>query len=189
MQNSLIINGHELYPFAQGALNRTFVEQARTTLTDLGHEVRLIEVDKGYEPEKVVEEYFWANNIIYQTPVYWFSIPGAFKKFIDAVFNQGLLRFIDIEDKTKEYGSVGQLTDKKYMLSTTWNSPAEIFNNPEAFLIQNKSVDDVFLPFHMSNRYIGMTKLPTFATQDIYHNPTIEEDLEKFKVHLETYFK
>lgn len=184
MKNTLIINGHEKYPFAKGELNSTFVSVAKETLVDLGHTVKVLTIEDGFDSETTVQDFFWADNIIFQTPVYWFNLPGLFKKFIDEVYNQGLMRFIDLEAKDKEYGSTGNLNNKKYMLSTTWNAPKNMFNNPNAYLMQDKNVDDVFISLHLSNRYLGMEKLPTFATYDIYHNPSIGEDLENFKEHL-----
>ncbi len=188
MKNTLIINGHEKFPLAKGELNKSFVSEAQNTLINIGHNVKLIEIDITYDLDQVVKDIFWADNIIYQTPVYWFNLPGAFKKFIDSVFNHGLLQFINMDSNT-EYGSAGLLTEKKYMLSTTWNAPKSTFNNKNGYLLKDGTIDDVFLPFHLSNKYIGMSKLPSFATYDIYHNPTIEADLKNFKNHLKTYLK
>ncbi len=187
--NTLLINGHERFGPAEGKLNYTFIKTAEKTLGEIGHQVNTLSVDSEYNPEEVVQQIFWADAVIYQTPVYWFNVPGKFKKFIDTVFNTGLMRFLssDGRNKGEEYGATGVLTNKKYMLSTTWNAPEYIFNSDSAFLMKDKSVDDVFLSFHLSNRYIGMQQLPTFGTFDIYRQPTIEEDLEKFKSHLHKY--
>ena len=145
--NIYIINGHEPFPFAQGNLNKAFVKVAKDTMVDLGHDIKITLIKDEFDPEQIVQNIFWADAILYQTPIYWFGLPGQFKKFIDAVFNTGLMRFIKA-DEAIEYGTMGQLSDKKYMVSTTWNAPKSIFNNEKGYLLQNKDVDDVLLPFH-----------------------------------------
>ncbi|WP_437397927.1 NAD(P)H-dependent oxidoreductase [Flagellimonas lutimaris] len=187
MTNTFLINGHEPYPFSKGELNKTFVETAKETLESMGHNVKYVAITEPYDVESTVETFFWADNIIYQTPVFWFGIPGAFKTFIDNVFNTGLTRFIQM-DPSIEYGTGGLLTNKRYMLSTTWNAPKSFFNNQNGKLLKDKNLDDIFLPFHLSNRYIGLNQLPSFATYDIYHNPSIMEDIEKYKSHLQQHF-
>ncbi|WP_282089210.1 NAD(P)H-dependent oxidoreductase [Aquimarina algiphila] len=184
---ALLINGHEKVSHAKGKLNHAFFTVAQNTLKTLGYETKRIIIDEGYDVEEAIQNIIWADVLIYQTPVFWFSIPGKFKTFIDRVFGAGRLRFFIPDSETMEYGTRGNLTDKSYMLTTTWNTPESVFNNKEAFLIKDKSADDVFLLFHMSNRYFGMKQLPSFGTFDIYHNPTITEDLKTYKEHLIKY--
>jgi len=40
------------------------------------------------------------------------------------------------EDESKQYGSGGSLTGKKYMLSVTFNAPDESFNDPAQEFLQ-----------------------------------------------------
>ncbi len=184
---TLLINGHEKVSHAKGELNNAFFKVAKNTLTELHHEIRSVVVDEGYDIEEVVANILWADVIIYQTPVFWFYIPEKFKGFVDKIFSAGRIRFFMPESETMEYGTRGNLTNKSYMLITTWNTPKSVFDNNKTFLMKNKSVDDVFLPFHLSNRYFGMKQLPSFGTFDIYHNPTISEDLKKYEEHLIKY--
>ncbi|GAA4271185.1 NAD(P)H-dependent oxidoreductase [Aquimarina gracilis] len=185
----LLVNGHEKVSHAKGELNNAFFTVAKNALVEHDHEIRCEIVDEDYDVEEVISKILWADVIVYQTPVFWFNIPGKFKKFIDDVFSAGRLRFLIPYSENMEYGARGSLTSKKYMLSTTWNTPESTFENANAFLMKNKTVDDVFLPFHLSNRYFGMQQLPSFGTFDIYHNPTIEEDLKKYKEHIIQYVK
>ena len=103
------------------------------------YEVRVTHVDKGYEVEKELENNLWADIIFIQTPIYWFSIPGKFKTYIDKIYtigNAGSMSNGDgrtREDLSKKYGSGGLLTNKKYMLSVTANYPKEVFEENNSF--------------------------------------------------------
>ena len=69
------------------------------------------------------------------------------------------------------YGTGGVLVGKKYMLSLTFNSPKEAFNDPSQYLFQGRSVDDLFYPAHVNFRFFGMEALPTFAVYDVMKKP------------------
>jgi modulator of drug activity B len=86
------------------------------------------------------------------------------------------------------YGAGGTLTGKQYMLSLTFNAPQESFNDPNEYLFQGKSVDDLWFPMHMNFRFFGMTALPTFACFDVMKNPDIETDLQRFAIHIDQHF-
>ncbi|WP_249292032.1 NAD(P)H-dependent oxidoreductase [Metabacillus flavus] len=40
----------------------------------------------GYDPEEEIYKWQRADAVIFQTPIYWFSIPGLFKHSIDQVY-------------------------------------------------------------------------------------------------------
>lgn len=80
---ALLINGHEKVSHAKGKLNHAFFTVVQNTLVALGYETKSIIAEKGYDVEQVMQSILWADIIIYQTPVFWFSIPGKFKTFID----------------------------------------------------------------------------------------------------------
>ena len=40
----------------------------------------------------------------------------------------------------------------------------------------------------MNFRFFAMEALPTFVCYDVMKNPSIEEDFERFKAHLEEHF-
>ncbi|RCK09676.1 hypothetical protein DT075_38245 [Bacillus licheniformis] len=65
---------------------------------------------------------------LYQTPVYWFSVPALFKKYIDEIYEYGLFY-----QGSEDYGRGGLFTDKKYMFSTTWNAPKDVFSKAGTF--------------------------------------------------------
>lgn len=84
------------------------------------------------------------------------------------------------------YGTSGSLKGK-YMLSVTSNAPKDSFDRKEEFLFEGRGVDDLWFPFHANQKFFGLEKVPgsTFASYDVLKNPTIQEDHERFKEHME----
>ena len=80
------------------------------------------------------------------------------------------------------------MTGKKYMLSLTFNAPSEAFMDPDEYLFQGKSVDDLWFPMHMNFRFFDMQPLPSFACFDVMKNADVEADFARFKEHLSTHF-
>ncbi|MGQ7155828.1 NAD(P)H-dependent oxidoreductase, partial [Escherichia coli] len=60
----------------------------------------------GYNIKEEQDTFLWADVVIYQTPIYWFSVPGLFKTYMDEVYEYGL--FFKGAD---EYGTGGLLTN------------------------------------------------------------------------------
>ena len=114
-------------------------------------------------------------------------VPWSLKKYIDDVYIEGTLGILCNADgrsskKPKaNYGTGGTLKGKKYMLSVSFNAPKEAFNNPDEYLFQGKSVDDLLFPMHCNYRFFAMKPLPTFACFDVLKNPTIEDDFQRFE--------
>jgi modulator of drug activity B len=189
--NVLIINGHQYWESSKGELNKSLVELAKKVLTQKGHSVKTTCVDDGYDPKEEVGKLMWADFIIFQTPVYWFSIPGGFKTYIDEVYTAGYrVMFTDdgrtSSDPDKKYGSGGLMQDRKYMLSTTWNAPLEAFED-ENQIFEGRDVDDVFFYFHKAQQFVGMEHVPAFSCFDVLKNPNMEVDFQRYEDHLNTY--
>ncbi|WP_413736950.1 NAD(P)H-dependent oxidoreductase [Sodalis sp. RH21] len=188
MQKILIINAGKKFAHSDGALNNTMTDVAMTTLTAAGHDVRVTVVDKGYDVEQEVDNYLWADTVIYQMPGWWMGQPWILKKYIDEVFTAGHGRLYASDGRTrsdasKKYGSGGLLQGTHYMLSLTWNAPMEAFTDPEQFFT-GVGVDGVYLPFHKANQFLGMSMLPTFILNDVIKQPQIEQDIVKYREHL-----
>ena len=78
MSNTLIINAHHKYPFAEGRLNGSLVQKADETLTAKGHATRIVEVDQEWHVDQELENHQWADVIIVQSPVNWMGVPWTF---------------------------------------------------------------------------------------------------------------
>ncbi len=192
MKTALIINTHQYYEgFAEGRLNQTLVDTAIGVLEQDGYEVKTTIIEKGYDIEEEIAKHEWADLIITQTPVYWFSTPWIHKKYIDEVFTSALVQsrlVVDDgrtrEDPNKQYGTGGLLEGKKFMISMTWNAPADAFSNDDQFLYEGKSIDDAFIWLNSNYKFCGAEILPSFACHDVLKNPDIDNDILRYKSYL-----
>ncbi|KGX91145.1 flavodoxin [Pontibacillus halophilus JSM 076056 = DSM 19796] len=176
MKRILLINGHEGYNKSKGNLNQTMLDEWKVQLEG-SYELDTTIVDDGYDVEEEIEKWKQADIILMQTPVYWFSIPGKFKQYIDQVFMDNI--FFTGSDR---YGHGGLFTNKEYMLSFTWNAPESIFNNETAFY-EGRSLDEAMLHLHKMNQYIGMKPLPTFSIHDVVKGTNMEHYKTKLRNH------
>ena len=191
-KNVFLINGHQYWEIAKGELNKSLIELARNHLIAKDYSVKMTHIDDAYDAKEEVEKMMWADFIIFQTPVYWFSIPWGFKKYIDEVYMAGYGIMFDDDGRTrsepeKNYGTGGLMQGKKYMLSTTWNAPRGAFND-EAEIFEGKDMDDVFFHFHKAQQFVGLEQLPSFSCYDVLKNPNIESDFKHYEEHLDNIF-
>ena len=192
MQNILLINAGKSFAHSKGELNHTLADAAASFLRDKGHDVRVTVVDNGYDIEQEIQNYLWADTIIYQMPGWWMDTPWILKKYIDEVFTAGHGSLYASDgrsrsDASKKYGSGGLLQGRKYMLSLTWNAPLEAFEDPEQFF-HGVGVDGVYLPFHKANQFIGLSPLPTFICNDVMKAPDVPTYLANYRQHLDEHF-
>lgn len=176
--NILVINGHKYYSYSQGRLNKTLFDQIVKILTPY-NEVKTTVVEEGYDVEEEIEKFKWANIIIIQTPINWFSTPWLLKKYYDEVYSHGIFY-----TGSEKYGEGGLFTDKHYMYSLTWNTPCDAFTESEGFF-DGRSVDDIIISFHKMQEFCGLKKLPTFSVHDVIHNTNVPEYIENLHQHLE----
>lgn len=192
MSNILILNAAKTFAHSKGALNDTLTDVAASFLRDSGHDVRVVNIDQGYEVPAEVENYLWADTVIYQMPGWWMGEPWIMKKYIDEVFTEGHGKLYASDGRTradaaKKYGSGGLLQGKTYMLSLTWNAPLEAFTDQEQFF-HGVGVDGVYMHFHKANEFLGMAGLPTFICNDVIKQPDIENDIVRYRAHLDNVF-
>lgn len=191
--NILLLNGHQPYPFSEGRLTRALIERAEAVLSRKGHTIRH-SVVTAYNVNEELEKHQWADALLIQFPSNWMMIPWSFKKYMDEVYIPGTAGALCNNDgrhsasPKKGYGTGGTQTGKKYMLSTTFNAPAEAFDDPGEYLFQGKGLDDLHFPVHCVYRFFGMEQLPSFACFDVMKNPTLEEDFKRWEAHLNTHF-
>lgn len=188
----LLINTHLTYPnWTEGNLNNTFIQIARDFFISKSYEVIETKIQEGYTPEEEVEKHLQADIVILQTPINWFGAPWIYKKYVDEVFNSGLnsQKFLSgdgrtREDVTKQYGTGGKMQGKKFMITATWNAPAEAFDNLNQMLMKGKGTADLFLNISSNYRFCGFDILPGYNCFDIFKSAHIEEDLKKYSSHL-----
>ena len=191
MKKIFIINGHQYYPFAEGKLNKSLVQQAIEIFEGKGYKVKTTSMEDEYDADQEIEKHLWADIILLQTPINWMGLPWSFKKYMDEVYTAGMFgKLCQGDGRTKSapkknYGAGGTLTDTKYMLSLTFNAPKEAFDDQNEYLFAGRSVDDLLFPQHMNFKFFGMQALPTFACYDVMKNPEIETDFKRFQAHID----
>lgn len=186
----LIIDAGCVHHGKGGTLSHAYAALAAKTLSAMGWQAEITTVDREYDPQQEAEKVAAADAIIVQTPGWWMSTPWQLKKYEDFVFVNPLISHGDGRSRhhpERKYGSGGVLKDKHYMLSSTWNAPLEAFEDPDQFF-EGRGIDGLFMPLHKVFEFIGMQKIPSFMANDVFKNPTIEADFERFKKHLETEF-
>jgi len=196
MSTVLLINTHLTYQgWSEGALNDAFHQTAKAFFQSKGFEIFETKIEDGYNPDEEVEKHLQADLVILQTPVNWFGAPWIYKKYADEVFNSGLQsqKFLSgdgrtREDLTKQYGTGGKLQGKMFMVSATFNAPAESFDNPSQTLMHGKGTDDLFLNITSNYKFCGVKIIKGFNCFDIYKNGDIGKDLENYPIHLENVF-
>ena len=198
MKNILIINAHHPYPgVSEGKLNAALVDKAKEVLSAQGYDIRITESAKEYDVQQELDNHMWADAVLLQTPVNWMGVSWSFKKYMDEVYSSGMEgQLCNFDGRSRShpkgakanYGGGGTLNGTKYMMSLTFNAPEAAFNDPDEYLFQGKSVDDLFFPQHMNFRFFAMEPLPTFVCYDVMKDPHIEDDFKRFETHLKEHF-
>jgi modulator of drug activity B len=192
VENILLINTHLTYAnWSEGALNNAFIQTAKDFFVSKSIQVLETKIEDGYNSEEEVEKHMEADIVILQMPVNWFGAPWIYKKYVDEVFNSGLLseKFLTGDGRTrkdpsKQYGSGGNMEGKKFMVCATWNAPAEAFDNPDQQLLQGKSTADLLLNITANYSFCGYEILPGYNCFDIFKSGDITKDLEYYPTHL-----
>ena len=63
MKNILLINGKKEFGHSKGALNQYMNDLAEAELKNIGHSVQVTVVDDGYDIEKEIEKWLWADVV------------------------------------------------------------------------------------------------------------------------------
>ncbi|MGE7185725.1 NAD(P)H-dependent oxidoreductase [Peribacillus sp. NPDC006672] len=179
MSNILIINGHDFYANrAEGNLSSVICERIITNLQDK-HTVAYTKVLDGYEVNTEIKKFLNADIIIIQTPIYWFSIPGILKKYIDDVYKPGIFF-----GKSNDFGQGGLLANKQYMLSVTWGASKKEFNSHKRSFLEGKTEDEVLFPIHKIHEYCSIKKIDTFSVFEAMNKVNLFEQLNRLDLHI-----
>lgn len=72
----------EKFAHSNGQLNDTLTEVADGTLRDLGHDVRIVRADSDYDVKAEVQNFLWADVVIWQMPGWWMGAPWTVKNIL-----------------------------------------------------------------------------------------------------------
>lgn len=100
-----------------------------------------------------------ADAVVFQFPLWWFSMPAIMKGWIERVFAYGLAYGYKNAGNSYRYGE-GGLQGRRAMLSVTTGGPAADFA-PRGI---NGQLDELLFPItHGTLFFSGMEVLPTYA--------------------------
>ncbi|WP_348799005.1 NAD(P)H-dependent oxidoreductase [Flavobacterium adhaerens] len=194
MRKIFIINGGQKFGHSGGKFNQTIAETTAEFFLKNNFEIKTTDVTNVYDPAEEVEKFVWADVIIYHTPIWWFQLPHAFKKYIDVVFTEGHDKGIYKNDgRTSKnpainYGTGGMLHGTKYMVTTSWNAPKEAFTLPGEFFDETSVDDGILFGFHKMNVFTGMEPLESLHFHDVMKGTNVDSDLESYRNHLTQLF-
>lgn len=190
-----VINGGQVFGHSGGRFNKTIFDNTINYFNQRqGFEIRSTDINQPYDLAKEVENYVWADVIIYHTPIWWFQLPHGLKKYIDEVFTEGHQKGIYRSDGRSSanpainYGTGGLLHGRKYMVTTSWNAPQTAFTMPGEFFDQRSVDDGVLFGFHRMNAFTGLKPIEGMHFHDVEKNADIAQDLKRYLSHLEQYF-
>lgn len=123
-----------------------------------------------------------ADLVVFQFPIWWFSMPAILKGWLDRVFVYGLFT-------SKERYDAGHFRGKRAMVSVTAGGPESTFDHNG----RNGDLDLILWPLHFTLHYMGYTVLPPFAAFGIaaairYDDGSADaERLESYKTSLQSH--
>lgn len=128
------------------------------------------EIDVKAEQEALIE----ADNIVFQFPFYWYSVPGILKHWQDLVFIYGFA-----------YGRKGtKLKNKNLIVSTTIGGEKDSYNKNS---YNTFKVDDLLKPLEQTSNLVGMKFQKPICSYGMAYIPNVlnEKDQieEKARVH------
>ncbi|CCK70363.1 NAD(P)H-dependent oxidoreductase KNAG_0E00950 [Huiozyma naganishii CBS 8797] len=121
--------------------------------------------------KKAQENLLWADFIIFQFPLWWYSVPAILKGWFDRVFSGGFAYGIPNDDGMGD----GILRGKKAMLLTTVGVRGEPYG-PRGI---NGPMTDLLFPItHGTLFFVGLTVYPSFCIYHVDHatQETFERD-------------
>lgn len=191
--NVFVINAGQVFAHSGGRFNQMLTTWTTDFLADHDMQYRVTNINDAFEALDEVENFKWADVVVYHTPVWWFQVPNLFKKYIDEVFTAGHQNGIYANDGRSRknpgvnYGTGGLMKGKKYMVTTTWNAPDTAFTLPGEFFDERSVDEGVLFGFHKMNQFAGMDRIPGIHFHDLEKNGTaerIENYRKRYREHL-----
>ncbi len=178
--NIFIVNAGQRFSHSGGKFNNSLTNWTSEFFEKSGDSIRIFNINEDFDASEQVENFKWADLVIYHTPIWWFQVPNRFKYYIDQVFNAGHQNGMYASDGRSRknpainYGKGGLMQGKKYMVTTTWNAPDTAFTLEGEFFDQTSVDEGILFGFHKMNQFVGMERIPGFHFHDLEKNATAE---------------
>ena len=188
--NVFIINRGQTFAHSGGMFNNTLTGWTVEVMKEKGFAYRVTNINDAFDPLAEVENFKWADVIIYHTPIWWFQLPNGMKRYIDEVFtaghDNGIYRNDGRSRKNPDvnYGTGGLMQGKRYMVTTSWNAPQTAFTLEGEFFDRHTVDEGVLFGFHKMNQFVGMTRIEGFHFHDLEKNATPERIAEYHKAYV-----
>ena len=142
MSKVLIVSGHP--DPAHSTANRLILENVKTQLPGASvRELGKLYPDGSFDVAAEQEALAQSDIIVLAFPLYWYSVPGLMKNWIDKVWLHGFA-----------YGSKGdKLRGKRMVLSVTTGGPETAYRHDGE---QTVTVREILLPLRLTARNCGM---------------------------------
>ncbi|XNM76632.1 NAD(P)H-dependent oxidoreductase [Escherichia coli] len=143
--------------------------------------------DSDYSVKAEVQNFLWADVVIWQMPGWWMGAPWTVKKYIDDVFTKVMERCMPAmvacrKDPSKKSVAQHGTGQKIYAFSNLERTDGSLRRKDQFF--HGVGVDGVYLPFHKANQFLGMEPLPTFIANDVIKMPDVPRYTEEYRKHL-----
>jgi NAD(P)H dehydrogenase (quinone) len=99
-----------------------------------------------------IEKLLNADLVVFQFPIWWFSMPAILKGWLDRVFVYGLFTSRQRYDR-------GFFSGRRAIVSVTAGGPEPTFSHSG----RNGDLDLILWPLHFTLHYMGYSVLPPFA--------------------------
>lgn len=108
------------------------------------------------EVKQEMENFLWADTVIFNFPLWWFGLPAILKGWVDRVFAMGVTY-----GAGKGVYDNGTFKDKKSFLTFTTGGPAVAYGETG----KNGNLDAILYPIqHGMFYFVGMQVLPYFVS-------------------------
>ena len=130
--------------------NQYFLAQQNALLTNTLH----------HDIKREIEKLAWADHVIFQFPLWWFSVPAILKGWLDRVLVKGFAY-----DAGKVFDN-GLLKGKTASIITSTQSPLEAYQINGA---HGATMNTFLHSIHHTLRFVGMTPLDPFIVYGAFN--------------------
>lgn len=128
--------------------------------------------------EQELQKVIWADHILLQFPLWWFSMPAILKGWFDRVLVKGFAY-----DAGKVF-DLGLLKGKTASLVLSTQSPESAYRSND---LHSASMDSFLHPIHHTLKFVGIKPLSSFVSYGVFHIETSRQS-ELFRLY-QTYLQ